>query len=180
MSRCWRTTDNRHWDSPARMSDGRIFTDWRSSCRINSDLAERARVSAGTFQYTEMLQKTHGAVSQRGEAEARATTGDSWGLRYTPPPPKELIVTEARIGTTLLETGAPDGIGVAVSGRGWVRSETMGRRSQDPNTPGSVCAPMSIRSPAWGLSPESLALNLRATSGGGALPMAWLDGTQRA
>jgi hypothetical protein len=180
IPRCWRTTDNRHWDSPARMSDGRIFTDWRSSCRLNAELAERARVSAGTFQFTEMLQKSHGVASQRGEAEARATIGDRWGLSYSAPPPKELIVANPRLGTSILETGAPGGIGVAVDGRGWVRGDTGGRISQDANTPVSVCSPMSVRSPSWALSPETLALNLRATSGGGTLPMAWLDGTRRA
>ena len=41
-----RTTDNFHLDFPARMSDGRQFTDYRSSCYVN--LPEQKMT---TYQY---------------------------------------------------------------------------------------------------------------------------------
>ena len=162
------------------MSDGRIFTDWRSPALTNAELAARAGVLPGTYQFIEMLQNSHGAQTQTGEIGRKTETGDAWGINYAPPPPKELLVADAREGTMLMETGAPGGFGVERSGRGWVKADSRGALSQNPDTPLSVCAPMSVRAPGWAVTPETMILNLRATSGGGTLSMAWLDGTRRA
>ena len=45
-----RATDNFHLDFPARMADGRQFTDYRSSCYVN--LPEQ---SMTTYQYRQFL-----------------------------------------------------------------------------------------------------------------------------
>ena len=33
---CHKTSDNKHFDCPPRMDDGRHFTDYRSNCHINN------------------------------------------------------------------------------------------------------------------------------------------------
>ena len=45
-----RTADNFHLDFPARMADGRQFTDYRSSCYVN--LPEQDMT---TYQYRQFL-----------------------------------------------------------------------------------------------------------------------------
>jgi len=55
---CWRTTDNFHWNNPVRMSDGRLFTDYRTDARQNSMYARVNHHRAGTLGYKMFLQST--------------------------------------------------------------------------------------------------------------------------
>ena len=175
MNNCWRLTDNRHWDSPGRMSDGRTFTDWRSICKTNEEIAKRANIAPRSQMYSELLQSSHGFTTERGLTEEKVVTGDKWGLEYTPPPPKGYIVADARNGTTIIETAQPDGIGLQVETRGWVHQDSTGRLSQNPHVVPSVCGPLSVRSPSWGLSPDTLILNMRPAQTAGGSTTAWIE-----
>jgi len=175
MNNCWRLTDNRHWDSPGRMSDGRTFTDWRSISKTNEEIAKRANIASRSQMFSELLQSSYGFETERGIIEEKNTTGDRWGIEYKPPPPKGYIVADARNGTTIIETKRPDGIGLQVETRGWEQQEYSGRLSQNTQVMPSICGPLSIRSPSWGLSPDTLILNLRPAQTAGGSTTAWID-----
>lgn len=49
---CERTSQNKHWDCPPRMADGRLFTDYRPRCDIN---LEHSAPMAGTHEYRQHL-----------------------------------------------------------------------------------------------------------------------------
>lgn len=175
---CWRLTDNRHWDSPGRMSDGRIFTDWRTACTMNNEIAKRARMKSGlSHSFSEMLQQTHGAATYRNMEEAKAVTGDPWGRNYKPPPPKQLIVPVARQGVELLTQDLPDAIGTKVhSGEDGVRA--VGPFSQGDVRVSDCGVPvMSLNDPRWGLSSGNMVLNLRGATPHGGSTTDWIRGT---
>lgn len=50
---CTRTSDNKHWDCPPRMADGRLFTDYRPRCDTN--LQYRQQPMTGSYEYRQFL-----------------------------------------------------------------------------------------------------------------------------
>ena len=48
--------DNFHLDFPARMSDGRQFTDYRSNCILNNELSK----NMGSWEYRNFLTNNAG------------------------------------------------------------------------------------------------------------------------
>jgi len=56
---CYKTSNNKYFDCPARMSDGRQFTDYRPNCDVNSMLQANNGIR-NSFQYRNFL--THNAI----------------------------------------------------------------------------------------------------------------------
>jgi len=56
-----KVTDNHELDFPARMADGRQFTDYRSNCILNNTLANKR----STWEYKDFLTKN--AIQIQGE-----------------------------------------------------------------------------------------------------------------
>lgn len=54
MMNCNRTTDNKHFDCPPRMADGRHFTDYRPECYVN-DLIRADNGVNNNFQWRNFL-----------------------------------------------------------------------------------------------------------------------------
>lgn len=54
MSMCTKTSDNKFFDCPPRMSDGRHFTDYRPSCHVN-DLLKNDNNISNSFQYRQFM-----------------------------------------------------------------------------------------------------------------------------
>ena len=134
----WRTTDNRHWDSPARMNDGRQFTDYRSDANVNNYIATTRGYRLGTDGYSAFLQSQEGqALRQSIQENALLGTasGDRWGRRW---------------GSGPGEQGA--------------RNVPVSKAVEGPPT---------LESPEWGLTPETLALNLRPAVGMGGPTIGW-------
>lgn len=52
---CMKASDNKHFDCPARMADGRHFTDYRPNCHLNNNLRTNNNL-ANTFEYRRFLQ----------------------------------------------------------------------------------------------------------------------------
>lgn len=72
---CTRTSDNKHWDCPPHMADGRLFTDYRPRCDIN--LQYKRHPMTGSFDYRQYL-ITHGNAlisEQRQQAFRGAYAG---------------------------------------------------------------------------------------------------------
>jgi hypothetical protein len=71
---CTRPSDNKHFDCPPRMSDGRLFTDWRPRCDIQ---LEHQSPMTGTHDYRQfMINNAQSIVdSQRQSAFKRAFCG---------------------------------------------------------------------------------------------------------
>ena len=49
-----RASDNRHPECPPRMSDGRMFTDYRPSCVVNNQIRSQLGVSS-SLEYRNIL-----------------------------------------------------------------------------------------------------------------------------
>ena len=134
----WRTTDNRHWDSPARMSDRRQFTDYRSDANVNNYIATTRGYRLGTDGYSAFLQSQDGQAlcqSIQENALINNSSGDHWGRRW---------------GSGLGQQGNRNvPISIAVEG------------------------PPTLESPDWGLTRETLALNLRSAVGMGGPTIGW-------
>ena len=56
MSTCYKTSDNKYFDCPPRMSDGRHFTDYRPNCEMNSMVKLDNKIS-NSFEYRNFLQQ---------------------------------------------------------------------------------------------------------------------------
>ena len=54
MSDCYKTSNNKHFDCPPRMADGRHFTDYRPNCHINNIIRTGNNVM-NSFEYRTFL-----------------------------------------------------------------------------------------------------------------------------
>ena len=54
MSKCQKTSNNKYFNCPALMSDGRIFTDYRSSTIVNEDLMKVTDINS-SYKYRQFL-----------------------------------------------------------------------------------------------------------------------------
>lgn len=134
----WRTTDNRHWDSPARMNDGRQFTDYRTDANVNNYIAATRGLRVGTDEFSRFLQSQEGGALRKSIEENAIkgqASGDPWGRRWG------------------------SGLGEQDNGRVSISKAVEG--------------PPSLDSPNWGLSRETLALNLRPSVGMGGSTIGW-------
>jgi hypothetical protein len=171
MKGCWRLTDNRYWNSPARMSDGRLFTNYKSSGLIAKDIQDRIGIDKGKQTYRDYLQANANILleEQNSKAYANAFTLNSYANTYAPPPPENTIHADQRKGMNIHKTGMTMGIGF-----GQVQDNT---RSYPMQTPYSECGKdeLGMDDPRWGISPETLIFTKRdATSQGGNV-WGWLD-----
>ena len=64
MNSCFKTSDNKHLQCPARMSDARHFTDYRSSNSIN-DLIRADNNISNSLHYRVFLQQNANALMDR-------------------------------------------------------------------------------------------------------------------
>ena len=55
-----KTSDNVNLDFPARMSDGRIFTDYRANCIMNHELSQ----DKNSFEYRYFLEKNGASIEK--------------------------------------------------------------------------------------------------------------------
>lgn len=55
MDNCYKTSNNKYFDCPARMSDGRHFTDYRPNCDLEHELRQENNVMS-SFEYRNFLQ----------------------------------------------------------------------------------------------------------------------------
>ena len=174
MKNCWRLTDNRHWNSPARMSDGRSFTDYRSPGLVARDLQDRIGIDKGKQTYRDYLQ-THGnsiLEEMKSNTLSRVFTSNSWANTYAPPPPKNTIIASKRDGVNITNTNVTNGIGFGI--------HKDNDRVIKINTPYSDCVNGDFEDPRWGISPETLVLTKRYASGQGGNVWGWLDHETRA
>ena len=56
MSTCYKTSDNKFFGCPARMSDGRHFTDYRPSCDVDASIRGDNNIGS-SFEYRTFLQR---------------------------------------------------------------------------------------------------------------------------
>lgn len=56
MSTCYKTSNNKYFGCPPRMSDGRHFTDYRPSCDVNSAIQVDNQIR-NSFEYRNFLQQ---------------------------------------------------------------------------------------------------------------------------
>jgi hypothetical protein len=73
---CVRPSNNKHFDCPPRMSDGRLFTDYRPRCDVNFWAAQRGSGS-GSYAYRQHLIGNATSIidGQRAAAYAIASCG---------------------------------------------------------------------------------------------------------
>lgn len=174
MKGCWRLTDNRHWNSPARMSDGRSFTNYKSSGLIAKEIQDRIGLDKGKQTYRDYLQKNGSTILEQMKMDTLASvfTSNSWANTYAPPPPANTIVASKRDGMEIKDTGFTNGIGFGVP------NENI--REFPIQTPYANCTGDEFEDPRWGISPDTLVLTKRYASGQGGRVWGWLDSEERA
>lgn len=118
MDSCFKTSDNKHIQCPARMSDGRSFTDYRSSNYIN-DLIRADNNISNSLHYRVFLQGNADALMDRqrhiacqlnccGPCPITQTSKESFDVG-TMVPEQYLFVTDGR--TTKYVLNDINGIG---------------------------------------------------------------------
>lgn len=89
---CSRTSDNRHFDCPAKMADGRLFTDYRPRCAF---VATQARGMAPVSNHAARQLMIRGAdaliAKDRKEAKSRAACGPPCARDPGTVPPPEML-----------------------------------------------------------------------------------------
>lgn len=80
---CYGTSDNKHFDCPPRMDDGRHFTDYRPSCH-REDLLKADNQISNSFNYRQFLQHNGKTIMDKSRAIACQKNGcrpcDAYGL----------------------------------------------------------------------------------------------------
>jgi hypothetical protein len=174
MKGCWRLTDNRHWNSPARMSDGRSFTNYKSSGLIAKEIQDRIGIDKGKQTYRDYLQKNGSNLleEERMKSFANVFTSNVWANGYVPPPPKHTIEASKRDGMDIHETNMTGGIGFG--------PQIDNVRKFEMQTPYSDCVNEDLEDPRWGISPDTLVLTKRPAASHGGNVWGWLDSNERA
>ncbi len=114
MSTCYKTSDNKHFGCPPRVSDGRIFTDWRPECHVN-DLIKADNNISNSFQYRQFLQQNGETLMDRNRNLACTVacclpcSETQEGFESTALPEKYMFVSDGRIGKMVMND--PNGIG---------------------------------------------------------------------
>jgi len=82
-----KVTDNVELDFPARMSDGRMFTDYRQNCLLNNGLAK----GKGSWEYRNYLTENADQIRQMFIKEQEAITACTKCTDNTVLPVKTII-----------------------------------------------------------------------------------------
>ena len=107
MSSCYKTSDNKYFNCPPRMSDGRHFTDYRPNCHVN-DMIKTDNNISNSFQYRQFLQqngeqlmnKHREIVCEKNNCGPCDETKE--GFKSTALKEKYMFVTDGRIGKMVL------------------------------------------------------------------------------
>lgn len=115
MSACIKTSDNKYYGCPPRMSDGgRLFCDFRPSCHVN-DLIKADNNISNSFQYRQFLQQNADSLMDRNRnlactvACCTPCSETQEGFESTALPEKYMWVTDGRVTKAVLNN--PNGIG---------------------------------------------------------------------
>lgn len=108
---CTRESDNKSWDCPPRMADGRLFTDYRPRCDVQ--LLDKAP-AWGSFEHRQHLIHNADAVMQqhRQSARQRSYCGpcvDPYDAGTVAPEQDRFVCTATTC--SRVATGAANGIG---------------------------------------------------------------------
>jgi hypothetical protein len=107
MSSCSYTSDNYYKDCPARMSDGRTFTDFRSNCNMNNLLRIKNQVT-NNFEYRMLLARNGDVIRDMNEVTAEKKTSCPGQYESVPP---ERSVLRCTAESCTIDTVDPNGIG---------------------------------------------------------------------
>lgn len=169
----WRLTDNRHWDSPARMSDGRSFTNYTSSAIVASEIQDRIGLNKGTQVYRDFLQANANKLiaEERVNTYTQLYTQNPWAQSYSPPITGSVISTNARNGSEVTD----------ITGGHGVQTTPIIERMTQPGmrVPHSKPNIVELDDPRWGISPATLVLTKRHASPQGGNVWGWLNSDSR-
>jgi len=80
---CYTASNNKHFDAPPRMADGRHFTDYRPSCHVN-DLLKADNEISNSFNYRQFLQHNGRTIMDKNRSIAAlknaSPPSDTYGL----------------------------------------------------------------------------------------------------
>ena len=114
MSTCYKTSDNKHFGCPPRMSDSRAFTDFRPNCHVN-DLVKADNNISNSFQFRQFLQQNGSELMDRNRNLAceknccLPCSETQEGFESTMLPEKYAFVTDGSIAKMVLKD--PNGLG---------------------------------------------------------------------
>jgi hypothetical protein len=182
ITHCQKTTDNRYWNSPARMSDGRLFTSYISQANQTREIARRYDVIPGTDSLNHLAFTRGKEVidTQKREQRLNTQSGDPYGTQLHKPPYKHIMNITPQGKTQETQRDLTTGVGIewsnTYSNRPLTGSSTP---STNISTPVSVCVGKSdLTNPYWGFdSPDMLVFHQRSATPAGGSPLAWLTQT---
>lgn len=106
---CQKTSDNKFFDCPARMNDGRQFTDYRPSC----DMESSTRVGMSSYDYRMFLTQNASQLMDKNRSSAASTSLCSVCDGNTVPPPSVVQICTEKDQCTY-QAGSPYGIGLMI------------------------------------------------------------------
>jgi hypothetical protein len=182
ITRCQKTTDNRYWNSPARMSDGRLFTSYISQANQTRDIARRYGVVPGTDSLNHLAFTRGKEVidTQKREQFVETQSGDPYGTQFHKPPFRHTMNITPQGKTQEIQRDLTTGVGLEWSNTYSNRPLTGSSvPSTNLSTPASICVgEADLTNPYWGLdSPDMLIFNQRPATPRGGSTIAWLTRT---
>ena len=109
---CKKTSDNRHFSCPSRMSDGRHFTDYRPQCTLNNQIrAQNNNLSSYDYRMhlTKNAEKIMAGNRQNADAQNRCGPCVEPYYKGTMLPEKYIVNCDGEKCTTTLND--PNGLG---------------------------------------------------------------------
>ena len=109
---CYKTSNNKYFDCPPRMDDGRHFTDYRGNCYVNNVIRNNNDIM-NSFQYRSFL--TNNATELMDLNRTYACQKNCCGPCQKPYDQGTMLPEQSRVScnasTCQIEKGAADGLG---------------------------------------------------------------------
>ena len=71
---CYKASNNIYFDFPAMMSDGTLFTNWNTACKMNDQLKQRANIQ-DNYQYRQYLINNGNTIANQNANNVFKRTG---------------------------------------------------------------------------------------------------------
>lgn len=148
MSNCYKSSNNKHFNAPPRMSDGRHFTDYRPNCHLNNSVKLENQIP-NSYDYRLFLIRNADKLMDLNRKQSTIMNG-SYECKKpynqgTMLPEQDIVVCNTQ--TCNVKHNYDNGLGL---GREYANPNNMSECLQSYSSPpmnlnSNTCVPMNIR-----------------------------------